>query len=124
MTPRHLLEPARLAGGALLKAQADTRLVDMTRAGNDRAFEAIVARYKGELLRYCSRILVDGRAEDAVQQVFVNAYRALHADTTPMSLRSWLFGIAHNVSLNVLRQRGNDHEPLEDHGATTEPPHV
>src|SRR5688572_5424783 len=124
MTPRHLLEPARLAGGALLKAQSDSRLVDLTRAGNDRAFEAIVARHKGELLRYCSRILPDGRGEDAVQQVFVNAYRALHRDTTPLSLRSWLFSIAHNVSLNVLRQRGSDHEPLDAHSGTAEPTHV
>jgi RNA polymerase sigma factor (sigma-70 family) len=124
MTPRHLLEPARLAGGALLRAQSDARLVDMTRAGNDRAFEAIVGRYKGDLLRYCSRILHDGRADDAVQQVFVNAYRALHRDTTPLSLRSWLFGIAHNVALNVLRQRGGDHEPLEAHLGTEQPAHV
>jgi RNA polymerase sigma factor (sigma-70 family) len=120
MTPRHLLEPARLAGGALLRAQSDTRLVDLTRAGNDRAFEAIVTRYKGDLLRYCSRILPDGRGEDAVQQSFVNAYRALHRDTAPLSLRSWLFGIAHNVSLNLLRQRGGDHEPLDAHPGTAE----
>lgn len=124
MTPRHLLEPARLAGGALLRAQSDSRLVDLTRAGNDRAFEAIVARYKGDLLRYCSRILPDGRGEDAVQQSFVNAYRALHADTTPLSLRSWLFSIAHNVSLNILRQPGADHEPLEAHPGTEEPAHA
>jgi RNA polymerase sigma factor (sigma-70 family) len=124
MTPRHLLEPARLAGGAILRAQSDSRLVDMTRAGNDRAFEAIVARYKGDLLRYCSRVLLDGRGEDAVQQVFVNAYGALHRETTPLSLRSWLFGIAHNVSLNILRQRGSDHAPLEAHGGTEEPAHV
>jgi len=108
----------------LLRTQSDSRLVDMTRAGNDRAFEAIVARYKGVLLGYCSRILPDGRAEDAVQQVFVNAYRALHSDTTPLSLRSWLFGIAHNVSLNVLRQRGRDHEPLDAHPGVEEPTHV
>ena len=124
MTPRHLLEPARLAGGALLRAQSDSRLVDLTRAGNDRAFEAIVARYKGDLLRYCSRILPDGRGEDAVQQSFVNAYRALHADTTPLSLRSWLFSIAHNVSLNILRQPGADLEPLEAHPGTEEPAHA
>jgi RNA polymerase sigma factor (sigma-70 family) len=124
MTPRHLLEPARLAGGALLRAQSDARLVDLTRAGNDRAFEAIVGRYKGELLRYCSRVLPDGRGEDAVQQSFVNAYRALHEDTTPLSLRSWLFSIAHNVSLNILRQRGSDHEPLDSHPGTEEPAHA
>lgn len=113
MTPRHLLEPGRLAGSALLKAQSDGRLVDLTRAGNDRAFEAIVERYNAQLLRYCSRILPDGRGEDAVQQAFLKAYNAIHADTTPLSLRSWLFGIAHNVSLNVLRQRGGDHESLD-----------
>src|SRR5688500_16723714 len=113
MTPRHLLEPGRLAGAALLKAQSDTRLVDLTRAGNDRAFEAIVARYSAPLGRYCSRILPDGRGDDALQQTFLKAYDALHRDTTPLSLRSWLFGIAHNVSLNILRQRGSDHEPLE-----------
>ena len=120
MTPRHLLEPGRLAGAALLKAQSDSRLVDMTRAGNDRAFEAIVERHKGALLRYCSRILPDGRGEDAVQQAFVNAYDALHRDTTPLALRSWLFGIAHNVALNLLRQRGGDHEPLGPHAGTAE----
>jgi RNA polymerase sigma factor (sigma-70 family) len=124
MTPRHLLEPARLAGGALLRAQSDARLVDLTRAGNDRAFEAIVGRYKGDLLRYCSRILPDGRGEDAVQQSFVNAYRALHGDTTPLSLRSWLFSVAHNVSLNILRQHGSDHEPLDSHPGTEEPAHA
>ena len=120
MTPRHLLEPGRLAGGALLKAQSDTRLVDLTRAGNDRAFEAIVERYNAQLLRYCSRILPDGRGEDAVQQTFLKAYDAIHRDTTPLSLRGWLFGIAHNVSLNVLRQRGSDHEPLEAHDQAAE----
>ncbi len=56
--------------------------------------------------------------------MFVNAYRALHRDTTPLALRSWLFGIAHNVSLNILRQRGSDHEPLDLHGGTTEPTHT
>ena len=120
MTPRHLLEPGRLAGAALLKAQSDTRLVDLTRAGNDRAFEAIVDRYNAQLLRYCSRILSDGRGEDAVQQTFLKAYDAIHGDTTPLSLRSWLFGIAHNVSLNLLRQRGGDHEPLEAHEQAAE----
>jgi RNA polymerase sigma factor (sigma-70 family) len=96
----------------------------MTRAGNDRAFEAIVDRYKGQLLRYCSRILPDGRGEDAVQQTFLKAYDAIHGDATPLSLRSWLFGIAHNVSLNILRQRGSDHEPLEKAQGAEEPAHA
>ena len=43
LTPRNLIEPARLAGEAVLRSQGDERLVDLVRAGNDRAFEAIVA---------------------------------------------------------------------------------
>src|SRR5215210_5614643 len=79
VTPRRLIEPARLAGTALLHTQSDERLVDLCRAGNDRAFEAIVARYRRPLLRYCRRILPAERAEDAVQQAFLNAFRAIGA---------------------------------------------
>ena len=57
MTPRALYAPARLAGTPLLRTQSDERLVDLVRAGNDGAFEAIVARYRRQLLRYCSTIL-------------------------------------------------------------------
>ena len=57
MTPRRLIEPARLASTAVLRGQSDERLVDLTRAGNERAFEAIVERYRRPLLRYCARIL-------------------------------------------------------------------
>ena len=79
MTPRSLIEPARLAGTALLHTQTDERLVDLTRAGNARAFEAIVSRYRRPLLRYCGGLLPPERAEDAVQQAFLNAYRAIVA---------------------------------------------
>jgi len=78
-------------------------LIDLVRAGNDRAFEAIVHRYRRQLLRYCGRLLTGPRAEDAVQQTFLNAYRAMKADERHIDLRPWLYRIAHNVSLNVLR---------------------
>ena len=52
MTPHALLAPARLAGQPVLRGQTDERLVDLVRAGNEQAFEAIVARYRRPLLRY------------------------------------------------------------------------
>src|SRR5688500_11547884 len=64
MTPRVLIEPARLAGSTVLRVQTDERLVDLVRAGNDRAFEAIVHRYRRPLVRFCSRVLPPVRAED------------------------------------------------------------
>jgi RNA polymerase sigma factor (sigma-70 family) len=109
-----LIEPARLAGSALLHTQSDERLVDLTRAGNDRAFEAIVARYRRPLLRYSRRLLPAERAEDAVQQAFLNAYRAIGAGEAELNLRPWLYRVVHNASLSLLRQNGWSHEELDD----------
>lgn len=108
MTPRRLIEPARLAGAAVLRTQSDTRLIDLVREGNEPAFEAIVHRYRRPLLRYCGRVLSPARAEDAVQQAFVNAYAALRRDDAEVNLRPWLYRIAHNSALNVLRAAGDD----------------
>ena len=107
MTPQALIAPARLAGAPLLRAQSDERLVDLVRAGNDAAFEAIVARYRKPLLRYCSRFLGEPRAEDVVQQALVSAYGSLRGSDGEMSLRPWLYRIAHNTALNALRDRAH-----------------
>src|SRR3954470_21520304 len=114
MTPRRLIEPARLAGAAVLRTQSDDRLVDLVREGNDRAFEAIVHRYRGPLLRYCHRFLSPARAEDAVQQTFVNAVAAIRDGDAEINLRPWLYRLSHNAALNVLRQAGADHEQISE----------
>jgi RNA polymerase sigma factor (sigma-70 family) len=122
MTPRHLLAPARLAGSRLLATQSDERLVDLLRAGSEPAFEAIVSRYRGPLLRYCSALLGRERAEDAVQQTFVKAYDAMHRDDRPLLLKPWLYRIAHNTAQNALRDNALRDEPLGDEGAVADRP--
>jgi RNA polymerase sigma factor (sigma-70 family) len=123
MTPKSLIEPARHAGTALLRSQSDARLVDLTREGNERAFEAIVHRYRRQLLRYCGRLLSPQRAEDAVQQAFLSAHNAIHAGVAELNLRPWLYRIAHNAALNLLRQHGYDHEQVsEDIDGVETPP--
>ena len=114
MTPRSLLAPGRLAGQPVLRTQTDERLVDLVRAGSVPAFEAIVARYRRQLLRYCGRLLSEQRAEDAVQQTFVKAYAAMTDGDAELHLRPWLYRIAHNTALNVLREQGVGHEPLDE----------
>jgi RNA polymerase sigma factor (sigma-70 family) len=99
----------------VLRSQSDDRLIDLVRAGNDRAFEAIVHRYSRQLLRYCGRFLAGPRAEDAVQQTFMNAYRAMKSDERRIELRPWLYRIAHNAALNVLRSSAPAaEEPISD----------
>ena len=114
MTPHALIAPARLAGAPLLRAQSDERLVDLVRAGNDAAFEAIVSRYRRPLLRYCSGFMSEARAEDAVQTALVSAFDSLRSSSGEMKLRPWLYRIAHNTALNALRDRSLAHEELPE----------
>jgi len=114
MTPKALLAPARLARQPVLRSQSDERLVDLVRAGSEPAFEVIVARYRGALLRYCRGILPESRAEDAVQQAFVSAFAAMRRDDAYIDLRPWLYRIAHNTALNGLRDRSLRHAELDE----------
>jgi RNA polymerase sigma factor (sigma-70 family) len=94
--------------------QSDARLVELARAGHEPAFTAIVQRYRPALVRYCTGLLGADRAEDAVQQALANAHAALSApDDRPLDLRPWLYRLAHNAALNVLRA-SRDGAPAED----------
>jgi RNA polymerase sigma factor (sigma-70 family) len=89
-----------------LQAQPDVRLVALARDGHEPAFEALVRRYRKELLAYCRRLQPhSGGAEDALQQTLLQAWRALSAGAEVRDVRPWLYRIAHNVSLNSLRVR-------------------
>jgi len=117
MQPRLLKHPARLAGASLLRLQDDKRLVALAREGHDPAFAAIVDRYGPQLERYCARLLNDPthrRAEDAVQQAFVNAHAAMRASDSELALKPWLYRIAHNAALNILRAARGDEEALDE----------
>jgi RNA polymerase sigma factor (sigma-70 family) len=68
-------------------------------------------------------LLSPARAEDAVQQAFLSAHRAIHAGDADLNLRPWLYRIAHNASLNLLRQHGFDHDQVsEDIDGVETPP--
>lgn len=94
------------APGRLLRAASDERLVARLRAGDERCFEVIYDRYHQPLLSFCRHMLgTREEAEDALQQVFVAAHRQLVGDDRPLQLRAWLYAIARNRCLSVLRAR-------------------
>jgi RNA polymerase sigma factor (sigma-70 family) len=98
----------------LLRTQSDERLVALAAAGHERAFEAIVERYRRPLLRHCKRYLPEARAEDALQQALVAAWSALRRGDDVRELQPWLHRIVQNTSLNALRAAGYDYEQLRD----------
>jgi RNA polymerase sigma factor (sigma-70 family) len=100
---------------SLLAAQSDQRLLALARAGNERAFEALVQRYRRPLLRYCRRMrLSDTRAEDVVQQAFLRAWMALARGGEVRELRPWLYRITHNAAVNAMRGQAESHGELTD----------
>jgi len=98
---------APLLSTPLLLTQSDRRLTALAADGHDRAFEAIVERYRRPLQRYLRRLLSEALAEDVLQATFVRAWQALRAGTDVRDLRPWLYRIAHNQALNTLRAAGS-----------------
>src|SRR5206468_2504868 len=84
----------RTSSRAQARLRSDEQLVALFRSGDEEAFRAIHDRYRQRLLAYARQMLAGSRAdaEDALQDVFVRAYRALRADGRPVSLRAWLMG--------------------------------
>jgi RNA polymerase sigma factor (sigma-70 family) len=100
---------------SLLAAQPDQRLLALARDGNERAFEALVHRYRRPLLRYCRRMkLSETRAEDVLQQAFLQAWLAISRGAEVRELRAWLYRIVHNVAVNAMRGMAESHGELTE----------
>jgi RNA polymerase sigma factor (sigma-70 family) len=90
----------------LLRLRSDEQLVALFRAGNDAAFSVIHDRYRQRLFVYSRQMLGGSRqdAEDALQDVFLRAYSSLRVSDRPVSLRAWLYRVAHNRCIDHLRK--------------------
>jgi RNA polymerase sigma factor (sigma-70 family) len=98
----------------MLRLAGDDRLVALIRAGNEQAFEVVYDRYHRQLLSFCRHMLARAdEAEDAVQQTFISAHADLKRSERPIALRAWLFTIARNRCLSILRAR-RETATLED----------
>lgn len=90
----------------------DERLARLAARGSPRAFAAVYERYHQVLYRYCRSILRDDAdAQDALQSTFMHALSALKRGQRSAPLRPWLFRIAHNEAISVLRRRRRGEEP-------------
>lgn len=78
------------------------------------AYEVLVKRYQDRLLRTCNRYLCSIHdAEEAVHETLLRVFHHLPSFKGESSFKTWLYRIAHNESMNVLRKR-RDHLALEE----------
>src|SRR4051794_25115372 len=96
----------RMPLGPLRRLVGDEKLVAAVRAGHQDAFETIFDRYHRQILSFCRHMLGNrDESEDAVQATFLSAYRDMVSSEKELQLRPWLYAIARNQCLSVLRAR-------------------
>jgi RNA polymerase sigma-70 factor, ECF subfamily len=84
----------------------DSGLVRAVLAGDDRAFTTLVDRHAPACLRFARRMLGEAAdAEDAAQESFLRAFRALEAYDEATPFRTWLFAILVNRCRTSLLRR-------------------
>lgn len=102
------IKPSLLLSGISpsLSGLTDEELAASAATGSTNHFEAIVRRYSSAMYRLAYRLSGNrGDAEDIVQETFVKLFRALPTADTSRPIKPWLYKIAVNTSLSLLRKR-------------------
>jgi RNA polymerase sigma-70 factor (ECF subfamily) len=97
------------------EAATATALVAAAKAGDQRAFEALVTRYRKRIFALALHITRSAsEADDIAQDVFLKAYRALPEFEGKSQFFTWVYRMTVNRSLNVRRDRARRGEDLLD----------
>jgi RNA polymerase sigma-70 factor (ECF subfamily) len=85
---------------------SERKLLEAAREGDENAFRELVESHRKDLHAHCYRMLGSAQdADDAVQEALLRAWRGLPRFEGRSSLRSWLYRIATNASLDLLSRR-------------------
>jgi len=98
----------------VMSAFDEATLLENARLGDEHAFAKLTGTYQGELRSYCYRMLGSVQdAEDAVQNALLRAWRGLDKFEGRSSIRSWLYSIATNTTLDITRHRSRRELPAD-----------
>ena len=87
-------------------AAADADLVRRAQAGDARAFDSLVTRYRGKVYGMCYHLVQNEQdAWDLAQDAFIKAWRALASFKGDSSFYTWIYRIAHNAGYDWLRKK-------------------
>jgi RNA polymerase sigma-70 factor (ECF subfamily) len=87
-------------------AKTDEELVAAALAGDETSFRTLVVRYQGRVINYLHRMLRDvDEAQELAQEVFLRIYRALDRFDDSYRFSTWLFRVAQNAAIDLIRKR-------------------
>lgn len=84
----------------------DSELIERARGGDIDAYEELVRRYQHVAVRTAYVVAGSAEAEDAAQEAFIKAYRALKRFRAGAAFRPWLLRIVTNEARNRRRAAG------------------
>lgn len=103
----------------------DEELVRETLAGRQESYGELVERYQSRLVNYLYRIVRNSdEAHDLAQEVFVKVYQALDRFDPRFRFSTWIFRVAQNAAIDVVRRRRHRMVPLgrQDEGGEHDRP--
>jgi RNA polymerase sigma-70 factor, ECF subfamily len=115
MNPRRIGgHRVEMADSAMTAGALERDLLDAARGGDQDAYRRLVEPHRGALHAHCYRMLGSVHdAEDALQDALLRAWRGLPRFEGRSSLRSWLYTIATNASLNAIERRPRRMLPID-----------
>lgn len=109
------------AMGRSATTEVEAAVLERARQGDARAFALVVQQYDAGLRALAYRILGDrDRMDDALQEAYVHAFRALPRFRGDSALGTWLYRITYNACLDELK-RARSVVPLESISELTDP---
>lgn len=117
---------SHLAGltGAALRVQTDERLVLLAGEGHQAAFEELVRRHRAPLVAYACRVVRFDQAEDVAQEAFARLHTALAGGEAPVEVLPWLYVVARNRALNLIRDERAHDQLDENYDGVPQPPEI
>ena len=95
--------------------KTDEEIAILVQKGDNQQFGVLVERFEAKMRRYSAKFLFDLHdGEDAVQEVFLKAYTNIQGFDPSRKFSSWLYRIAHNQFIDIIRKKGNEPLPFFD----------
>ena len=94
--------------------EEDIQLVARARAGDERAFRALLEKYERAVFSICLRMVRNREeAADLAQDAFIKVFASLDRYNPAYAFSSWLFKITSNLCIDYLRKRRIDTLPMD-----------